>query len=143
VIVGVLMLVSAVRTFSRIPDHDAPSAAVFERAKGVSPWALAGAGVFLVLVGTRQWIFAIGAVGVASATGWSAVEQGLLYVLYAVGSSLPLIVPLWMAALGGEGSRRRLENASRWLQRNERTIIAVVSAVLGAFFLVQGVRELT
>jgi hypothetical protein len=143
VIVGLLMLISAVRLAARVPDHDAPPDKLLGRAKSVSPWALAGVGVFLVLVGTRQWIFAMGALGVVTTSEVGPLAEDVLYGVYVLAASLPLIVPLAIAISGSESGRRTLDRTALLLQRHERVIVTVVSAVLGGYFLVQGIRELT
>jgi hypothetical protein len=143
VVVGLLMLISAVRMAAQVPDHDAPPDRLLGRAKSVSPWALAGVGVFLVLVGTRQWIFAMGALGVITTSEVGPVAEDVLYGVYALAASLPLIVPLAIATSGSASGRKALDRMALVLQRHERVIVTVVSAVLGVFFLVQGIRELT
>ncbi len=142
-IIGVLLLVSAVRVMVRVPDHDEPPDKILGRARTVTPLALAGVGIFLVLVGTRQWIFAIGALGVITASGVGDLGHILLYATYMVAASLPLIVPLGIARFGGDAGRRNLNLTADWLHNHEPVLVMSVSALLGAFFLIQGVRELT
>ena len=143
VIVGVLMLVSTVRMAAHVPDHDVPPDKLLGRAKTVSPLALAGVGVFLVLVGTRQWMFALGAMGVVTTSGVGPLAEIALDGVYVLAASLPLIVPLGIVISGSSSGRRLLDRSAQLLQRHERSIVTVVSAVLGVFFLVQGIGELT
>lgn len=138
IIIGLAMLGTAIRAISKTPDPDAPPPQWLHRIQSASPWMAMLAGCFLVLVGTRQWIFAFGAVRMISNNDLDTAPATLVYLVFAIGASLPLIIPYLLRAFGGASSRNLLDSVDGWLTRHGPTLISLTSLALGIYFLGKG-----
>lgn len=78
-----------------------------------------------------------------SETDPSAAQYVVEWVLFAVVSLLPLAVALLLLLVAREWTARMLAAARAWLERNARTIAAVIVLVLAASLLRNGIAGLT
>ena len=142
IIIGLAMLGTAIRAMTRTPDPDAPPPHWLGRVQSASPWMAGLAGCFLVLVGTRQWIFAFGAVRTIGNDDLDTIAAIVVYVVFAVGASLPVIVPYALQTFGGASARRWLEVINGWLTKHGTVLISLTSLALGIYFLASGINHL-
>lgn len=142
IIIGLAMLGTAIRALTKSPDADAPPSQWLSRLRTVPAPLASLAGVFLMLVGTRQWIFAFGAIRTIQDGNHGRFENVLLYVLFTIGAACTLILPFAVRALGGEAARRQLDRGNDWLERHGHTLLAIVSLALGIYFLIQGLGDI-
>ncbi|MGN6484112.1 MAG: GAP family protein [Thermomicrobiales bacterium] len=141
-IIGLGLLGTAAHALSRTPDPDTSPPAWLHRLEAISPPLAFVAGMFLVLVGSRQWLFAFGAVQTIQGHMASPARELAGYVLFVIGASLPLIVPFLWQAGGTEAGRKRVQSANGWLARHGQRIAAALSIVLGVYFLGRGVTSI-
>ena len=60
-VLGIILLITAYKKWSKAPDPDAPPPKLFESLAGMSPLKAFGMGALLVLVAVKLWVFTLGA----------------------------------------------------------------------------------
>jgi hypothetical protein len=78
-----------------------------------------------------------------SETNPSAGEYIVEWVAFALVSLLPLVVALVMLAIARDRTQRTLVAVRGWLERNARTIAAVILILLAAVLMRNGIAGLT
>jgi hypothetical protein len=73
----------------------------------------------------------------------SAAQYIIDWALFALVSLLPLGIALLMLIFARDRAMRMLEASRGWLQRNVRTVAAVILVLLGAALLRNGITGLT
>jgi Sap, sulfolipid-1-addressing protein len=136
-----LIIVYVVRALRR-PPNPQRTASMVERMSTVasSPAiAIVGAGAALANPGG----FIPLALKTISETDPSAAGYVVEWVFFALVSLLPLAVALVMLAVARERAQRVLLGARLWLERNARTVAAVILLLLAAALLRNGIAGLT
>ena len=142
-VVGVLLLLLAVKQLLGSPDPDAPPPAYMARLETMSVSGALVTGAILALVNVKQLgIYAAGLAeiveaDVSTAQGWIALV--ILLVLIQIGVLLPIFAYL----LARDWATKALETLRGWLIRHNRVISIVLGLVVGALFVVAGVTQIT
>ena len=142
VVAGVLVLAYVLRAQLRPPASPERVAGMIEQMSKVasSPAiAIVGAGASLANPGG----FIPLALKDISQLDPSAGQYIVYWVLFALVSLLPLGVALLMLIFAREGTIRVLVAARGWLERNARSIVAVILVLLGVALLRNGIVGLT
>jgi cytochrome bd-type quinol oxidase subunit 2 len=141
VVAGVLLLVLVARVVRRPPDP-ARSAGMIERVGKVaaSPAvAILGAGAALANPGAFIPI----ALKNISELDPSRAEYVANWVFFSIASLLPLAVALVLLLLARDWTQRLLGSVRGWLERNARTVAAVIVVLLAVSLLRNGIAGLT
>jgi hypothetical protein len=141
VVAAALIIVYVVRALRRPPNPDR-TASMVERMSTVasSPAiAIVGAGAALANPGGFIPI----ALKTISETDPSAAGYVVEWVFFALVSLLPLAVALVMLVVARDRAQRILQAARLWLERNARTVAAVILLLLAAALLRNGIAGLT
>jgi hypothetical protein len=137
VVAGALLLAWVVRALRR-PRDPRRQAAMMEQIQKVSASpaiAILGAGAALANPGGFIPI----ALKDISELDPSRAEYVAAWLFFSIASLLPLLTALLLLALARDWTRRLLENARTWLERNARTIAAVILVVLAAALIRNGI----
>jgi hypothetical protein len=137
---GALLLAWVVRALRR-PRDPRRQAAMMEQIQKVSASpaiAIVGAGAALANPGGFIPI----ALKDISELDPSRAEYVAAWLFVSLASLLPLLTALLLLALAREWTGRLLENARTWLERNARTISAVILVVLAAALIRNGIAGL-
>jgi hypothetical protein len=140
VVAGALLLAWVVRALRR-PRDPRRQAAMMEQIQKVSASpaiAIVGAGAALANPGGFIPI----ALKDISELDPSRAEYVAAWLFFSIASLLPLLTALLLLALAREWTGRLLENARTWLERNARTIAAVILVVLAAALIRNGIAGL-
>jgi hypothetical protein len=140
VVAGALLLAWVIRALRR-PRDARRQAAMMEQIQKVSASpaiAVLGAGAALANPGGFIPI----ALKDISELDPSRAEYVAAWLFFSIASLLPLLTALLLLVLAREWTRRLLENARTWLDRNARTIAAVILVVLAAALLRNGIAGL-
>jgi hypothetical protein len=143
VVLGVLLLVTAVKKILKEDDPDAPPPAWLTTVSSAGPLKALGFGMLSIVIAAKQWVFTLGAIGVIRDAGVERNEGIALFLVFTVLASLLLILPILFRIVAPKRSTRILEQAGTWLETHNGTIVIVVSIVFGAFFLFRGITALT
>ena len=141
VVAGALLIAFVIRTLRR-PPNPKRAASMFDQMQKVasSPAvAIVGAGAALANPGAFIPI----ALKSISELDPTATEYVVNWVFFTVVSLLPLAVALVLLLVAREWAERLLEGVRRWLDKNARTIAAVIIVALAASLIRNGIAGLT
>jgi uncharacterized membrane protein len=141
VVAGALLLTFVIRRLRR-PPNPKRAASMFDQMQKVasSPAvAIVGAGAALANPGAFIPI----ALKNISELDPTATEYIVNWVFFTVVSLLPLAVALVLLLVAREWAERLLEGVRRWLDKNARTIAAVIILALAASLIRNGIAGLT
>ena len=141
VVAGALLIAFVIRMLRR-PPNPKRAASMFDQMQRVasSPAvAIVGAGAALANPGAFIPI----ALKSISELDPSATEYIVNWVFFTVVSLLPLAVALVLLLVAREWAERLLEGVRRWLDKNARTIAAVIIVALAASLIRNGIAGLT
>jgi len=141
-IVGILSLITAAKAWLREADPDAPPSRWMTALGGVSALTAFGIGAALLTIAIKQWVFTLSAIAVIDEAELDHVSNVLAYLLFVVAAHSLVLTPIVLAAAAPRWSSGLLDSAQRWLERNGRTTVVVVSSLLGAWFLWKGTTGL-
>jgi hypothetical protein len=142
-VVGILLLVAAVRQWRQTEDPDAPPPKWMATFQGLSPPKAFGIGAFLAAVSVKMWVFTLSALAVICQAPWTRRDSVVAYLLFILASQSSLLAPIFVCAVAPRKSARVLDAAQGFLERNNRTIVILFSTILGTWFLWKGVTGLT
>lgn len=140
-VTGVLMWAAALRQLGKQVDPvGAPpiSSRWVDMIRALTSAKTFGVGALLVSASSRAWLFTLAALGVIGQATLTSAQSLVTYLFYVVGAELLLLAPIILSVRSPE----RFKAAAGWLERHERSIVIVVSLILGSFFLWAGVRGL-
>lgn len=143
VVLGLLLLITAFRKIRKEDDPDAPPPKWLTMIATVGPLKAFGFGAVSIAIAAKQWVFTLGAIGAIRESGVTRNEGVTIFIVFTLLASLLLTAPIIYRILAPGQSERVLARAGDWLERNNATIVIVVSVVFGLFFLYQGVSTLT
>ena len=141
VVAGALLIAFVIRMLRR-PPNPKRSASMFDQMQKVasSPAvAIVGAGAALANPGAFIPI----ALKSISELDPSTTEYIVNWVFFTVVSLLPLAVALVLLLVARDWAERLLEGVRRWLDKNARTIAAVIIVALAASLIRNGIAGLT
>ena len=140
VVLGAALLVWTIRLLRRPrdPKRAASMMAQIERVADSPAIAVVGAGAALANPGGFIPI----ALKNISELDPSAAEYAVDWLFFTLASLLPLMIALVLLLVAREWTRRLLESARTWLDRNARTIAAVILIALAAALLRNGISGL-
>ena len=131
-IVGILLLITAVKKWQKEEDPDAPPQWM-SAIGGLSAVKALGAGALLVTVGVKQWVFTLSAIGVIGEAELGEVA-GTLYLIYVLATQTLVVLPIVGYAVVPHQAARPLKAAESWLEQHNRVIVIIVSLIFGVWF---------
>jgi hypothetical protein len=141
VIIGLLLLAWVARVMRRPPKQEQTEAAIEKmRQVASSPViAIVGAGALLANPGGFIPI----ALKTISETNPTAAGYAVQWLFFTIVALLPLMVALVLLLVASDWTQRVLGIARAWLERNARTIAAVIVVLLALAILRNGIAGLT
>ena len=140
-IVGILLLITAVKKWQKADDPDAPPQWM-SAISDLSAAKAVGAGTLFVTIAVKQWVFTLSAIGVVSEAGLGEAANTGLYLFYVLATQTLVLTPILAYAVAPQRAAGPLKAAQSWLERRNRTIVVTVSLVFGVWFLYKGVSGL-
>lgn len=141
-VVGILLLVTAYRKWSKDVDPDEPPPQWMQRIDGLTPLKAFGFGVALVGVGVKLWAFTLSAIAVISAAALPPPGGTIAYLIYIIAAQLLLIGAILLAVVAPNIAKTTLRSATDWLVRYNRPITIVVATIFGIYFTWNGISAL-
>src|SRR5215217_5609693 len=128
-IVGILLLVTAIKKWRKEDDPDAPPPKWMSAIGGLSAPKAVGAGALLATVALKQWVFTLSAIGVIGEAelGGSAITG--LYLIYVLATQTLVLLPIAACIVRPHRAARPLKAAKTWLERHNTTIVISVSVI--------------
>jgi threonine/homoserine/homoserine lactone efflux protein len=141
VVAGVLVLAYVIRALRRPPDPTRVAGMIDRMSKLASSPAVAIVGAGATLANPGGFIPL--ALKEISELDKGEPASALLWIAFAVVSLFPLLVAIVMLIFARERALRVLARARAWLERNARTIAAVLLLAVAAALLRNGIAGLT
>lgn len=142
-IVGILLLIAAIKSLYHEPDPDAPPPKWMGLIDSATPLKAFGLGAIFTLLGAKLWVFTLSAISVIrSANLNSPSEYVIAFLIYVLGAQSVIILPLVISAIIPRQSASLLAAATDWLNQYNRLITIIVSSIFGLFFFWNGLTGL-
>lgn len=140
ILLWVTALAQAYRTYLAYgeDDLDRPFPSLAPLISALTPLRALGLGALLVLTSSRAWLFTLAALGVIGQAELSTVLSGVAFLLYVLGAELLLIVPILLSTRASA----RFDAAAQWLEQHSRSLVIIVSLVVGSYFVWRGLSGL-
>lgn len=141
-VLGILLLISAYKKFSKQPDPDDETPKWMDNVNSASGFRTFLYGIQLPLMSPKLWVFMLSAIStIAVAQLGTSLSYSTFLVFILLTQSIMLLLVL-IRLLLPKNAVSILTAASTWLANNNRTIMIVFSLVFGIYFTFQGVYGL-
>ena len=145
IVLGVLLLLVAVRQWSSRPRGDAepPTPKWMQAIDSMKPPAAAGLGALLGAVNPKNLLLVVsGAAAIsAAAPGSTGTQLGAL-VVFTVIASLGVIAPVVVYLAMGDRAATILDGLKTWMIHNNAVIMAILLLVIGAKMIGDGISSI-
>jgi hypothetical protein len=138
-VLGVLMLLGAVKVILKEEDPDESPPKWMTRIGSASALQAIGLGAFVITIAGKHWVFTLSALSVIREAEPTLAEGVTLFLTYVAVASLTLLTPILSLLIAPQGAANVLERMGAWMDANNRPIKIVVSAVFGVYFLWKGI----
>ncbi len=138
-VLGILLLITAFKTWRGEPDPDAPPPKWLTMADGMSPLMAFAMGAGLLLIGAKLWVFTLGAISTIGDAQLGQPMSSITFLLFVLLAQSLLLIPIAIRAIFPEKSTAWLSATSDWLEKYNRVIVITASLIFGALFFYKGV----
>jgi len=142
VVLAILLIVTAVRLWLKGEDEDAPPPKWMESIGQATPGRVFLIGMAPLAISPKHWVFTISAVQAIAYADLGTGRASLIFVLFVLVATLPLLAPVLFALVAPERSILTLQQWRGWLDANFHTVKIVVSLLFGLLFLWKGISGL-
>ena len=142
VVLGVLMLVGALRLRYHDHDDDRPPPSWMEGIESFTPRRALSLGFGWAFISPKQWIFTLAAITIIYAAGLERIGALANYVVFIAIATSTLWLLVLAHSLFGERIKPALDRLLSWLESNTRRLIMWLLLIFGAFFLTVGIAGL-
>jgi hypothetical protein len=145
IVLGVLLLIAALRTWRRRPAPDAEPELPKWMA-GIDTLAAGkalGLGALLAAANPKNLVLVVGAAAGLAQLGVSTGDAFMALVVFVVIASLSVGGPVVYYFVGGERARSALDELKGWLAVNNATVMTVLFLVFGVLLIANGLAPLT
>ncbi len=141
-IVGILLLLTAIKKWRREADPDAPPPAWKESLRRATPLQALGMGALLMTLAMKQWVFTLSAIAVIEQGALSHRENVLAFLAFSLAAQSMMLLPVLATLIAPSRANQWLAALESWLERNERVIMIGVSLIFGVWFFWKGIAGL-
>jgi putative Mn2+ efflux pump MntP len=141
-VVGLVMLISAVTKWRKEADPDAPPPKWMAVLGGLSALQAFGVGALLMALSIKQWVFTLSAIAVIEQGELSHAGNVLAYRLFMLAAQSLVLAPILVSAVAPTQAARMLDAMQGWLERNSRVIVTAVLLIFGVWLLWKGIAGL-
>jgi len=137
-VLGIILLITAYKQWQKDDDPDAPPPKWLAMVDTLTPLKAFGIGFGMLLIGTKFWVFTLGALAVLGQAALGQPSSTIAFLLFILLAESLLLLPILLRVIIPKQSKTLLEQVSAWLTRYNRPIIIIVSLIFGLLFLYQG-----
>lgn len=141
-VLGILLLISAVKKLMNENDLDAPPPKWINTFDQATAFVVMGMGALATLIAPKLWVFTLSALGTIRDANLEPWDEFKIFLLYILAAEVLLILPLLLYAVMPIHSARMLHSASDWLMKYNKQITLVASLGFGILFLWKGISGL-
>ena len=132
---GIVLLITAVKTWFKETDPDAPPSKWMAALRRMSAPTAFGMAAVMMSLAFKQWVFSLSAIAVIDEARMGNISSMLTYLLFVVAAQALMLAPIIASALAPAESSKMVEAALRWLKRHSRAITIVISLIFAGWFL--------
>ena len=141
-VAGILLFISAIKTWSKGDDPDAPPPKWIEKLSRVSTVMAFGMALLMMMAAIKQWVFTLSAIAIIDAAHLGMTGSVLAYLFFILTAQWLMLTPIVGSVIAPTRSVRIVEEMLKWLERKNRVITIVVSLVFGTWFFTKGLNGL-
>jgi len=141
-VIGILMLVTALRIVLKEEDPDAPPPRWMALIEGATPARAFLLGAGLLTIAMKHWVLVLSAIAVIHDAEVGRAQGVVVFLIFVLGAQALLIAPIVATAVAPAGSAAVLQGVSAWLERNNRPIKIGAAAIFGVYFVWTGLGGL-
>jgi hypothetical protein len=142
VVIGLLFVITGIKAYLKHPDPDDPPPKWMSTVSSLTPIKVLLLGAGWVLLSAKLWAFTLSAVSKIRDAHLGTSDSVITYLIYIVGCLLLFLISLLMYVVAPEWTRETLTRLRAWMEKGNRHISIVVSAVLAVLFLFLGIKGL-
>ena len=139
---GIVLLITAVKTWFKETDPEAPPSKWMAAIGRVSAPMAFGMAVVMMSLGFKQWVFTLSAIAVIDEAKLGKIAGVIAYLLFIAAAQSLMLAPIIAGSLAPAQSSKIVEAMLSWLERNSRAITVGVSLVFAVWFLSKSAAEL-
>ena len=141
-VLGILMLVSALRrAFSKYGEDEA-AASWLDKLQDVTPVRAFLVGVAFLALDPKDWLVDISAINLIADADMSGLNSLWAYLIYILMTQSLLLIPLILSFFLPQRTKSGLTRFTVWMKRHEQTIEIVFALIFGLLFLQIGLELL-
>jgi hypothetical protein len=141
-VVGILLWITALKSWTKQEDPDAPPPRWMGKVGSISRFKAFGLGMVAMAGSGKQWLFTLYTMGVIRETDLLWPDNAIVLLVFILGSQSLVLLPIGLSAVAPNRSSHLLEAVTHWLVSNNQRIVIVVSGIFGTFFIVKGATGL-
>ena len=141
-VLGILVLISAVKKWRKEEDPDAPPPKWLAALSGLSALRAFGMGALLMALAIKQWVFTLSAIAVIEQGELSRAGNVVTYLFFVLAAQSLVLAPILVSAVAPVQAAKLLDAIQGWLERNNRAIVIAASSIFGVWFLWKGIAGL-
>jgi len=134
-VLGVLMLVHALRRGFSAHDEDEATASWLDKLEDVTPFRAALVGVAFLALDPKDWLVDISVINLIAEADLFSMESLLAFLVYILMAQALLLIPLILSLFFPQKTQSGLTKFTGWMKRHERTIEIVFALIFGILFL--------
>ncbi len=139
---GIALLITAVKTWCKETDPDAPPPKWMAALNRISAPLAFGMAVVMMFLGFKQWVFTLSAIAAIDEAKMGRISNILIYLLFIAAAQALMLAPIIASALAPAQSTKIVAATLGWLERNSRAITIIVSLLFAVWFLSKSGSEL-
>jgi len=137
-VLGILMLVNALRRCFSIHGEDEAAASWLSKLQDVTPLRSALVGVAFLALDPKDWLVDISAINLIADADLNGSKSLLAYLAYILLAHSLLLTPLILSFFLPERTQNGLTRLNSWMKRQERVIEIVFAVIFSLLFLYAG-----
>jgi hypothetical protein len=143
-LLGIGSLLIALRQWGGRPrgEEEPPVPKWMGTVEAFTPTKALGAGALLSGLNPKNLLLAVSAAATIAGTGLSRSEQVVAYAIFAIISTVGVMIPLIIYFSAGDRAGPILDKVKHWMGRNNAVITAVLMLVIGAKLIGDGLAGL-
>jgi hypothetical protein len=139
IVLGIMLLVTAYKKWDKAPDPDAPPPKWMTMLDGLTPLRALLMGAGFIFIAVKLWVFTLGTLNIILEAQIGQPGSTFAFLLYILLAQSLLILPILIRLFLPKQAAVWLRSFGDWLERNNNTIVIIVSLVFGVLFLYQGI----
>lgn len=132
---GIVLLITAVRTWFKETDPDAPPSKWMAALNRMSPLAAFGMAVVMMFLAFKQWVFTLSAIATIDEAKLGRIGSVLTYLAFIAAAQVLMLAPIIASTFAPAKSSRIVGGMLGWLERHSRAITIAVSLIFAVWFL--------